>query len=767
MASFAERFGVEIPGQDDPEGRRQVVEALRARDQRRLKQLSGFRPSPNGQWEIIPEGLPVNWDDPPADPGVDWEAETRIDMPTPRARPQQLPAGVAAARNQVMPDNSQPKAEPAWLIEGREEERLARAKADPIGPKRPQISQGEAVGRGLQQGGSFGWIDEIKGLGDASGLPKAPLVAMPGVNTVLDLGRAAVGGVRMLAGNKDATEAYDRTVGNERFRGETARQQHPVTSTVAEIAGGAAVPLPGGVGTTIARTALRQGGIGAAGGAIQALGESKDKSAKDALIGGGVGGVLGTTLPLAGRLLGMGISKPVNFLRNAWDPQGGAERAVGAAMRDSEAVAARARAQGRQGEPVATRAQAVDPGSDAVLADTLGTSGETLIRSASNVSPRANAELTEQLGERSRQRTARSDQFINQEANYPNPLAQQEAISEAAARANDPNYRRVMVLGDYDLAAGNTGAQGLTALAERSPAVRRATQDAEGALQDLYAGRGERWDGVRNLEFWDQVKRQLDQEVNRAETRGLNTDAMRLGRVRDAIVQRLDMQVPEYQTTRSVAQSFFGQRDALAAGQAFFGDKRNHAASLQAFRQMGDTEKQLFRDGLMDRVRQTARTDQNFWNKYDRNVGGLRDKLQGVLPPDQLNRLEAFGTLERAMQTTANYVRGNSTTARQLQNMGLATAAGAGLGYDQGDFNTTGQLGAASLALLAKRGVDQRVATRIAEVLMTKDPAVIQRASQAFSRDPQYMQALRILRNSLSQSTQREVAAAPSRGEQR
>ena len=240
---------------------------------------------------------------------------------------------------------------------------------------------------------------------------------------------------------------------------------------------------------------------------------------------------------------------------------------------------------------------------EGMLLDTLGTPGRDLARSASNISTEAHGTLAGPLAERSAGRSQRGVEQIEQQFG-PTPSAQmREQIIQEGRDTSDPLYQFARRSGNRDLSAGVAGAQGLPRLLERSPALRRAATDAENALQDIYAGREQAWPGVRNLEYWDQVKRHLDQQITAAESRGQAADVGRLTSVKNALVERLDAQVPGYAEARANSAEFFGHGRAVQAGERLYGRTQDIDQAVNAIAGLGPADRRLAQQGLMDRVR--------------------------------------------------------------------------------------------------------------------------------------------------------------------
>src|SRR4029077_19004481 len=109
------------------------------------------------------------------------------------------------------------------------------------------IAQPEAAVRGMNQGATMNWGEEIGGLQAASGVPGS--FATSPVGLVAGGLRTGLGGLRLL-GEKmglpgQAGERYDAYVKAERDRNAEAQAQHPRTYIGSEIATGLALPVPG------------------------------------------------------------------------------------------------------------------------------------------------------------------------------------------------------------------------------------------------------------------------------------------------------------------------------------------------------------------------------------------------------------------------------------------------------------------------------------------------------------------------------------------
>jgi len=203
----------------------------------------------------------------------------------------------------------------AWGAEAPEHspETEAAAKKTPF----RDVGTGEAFGRSAAQGATFGLAPAITGARSA-GMSEAertrseedylrsvmrdPVGALGG-----EAGNIVHGIIGLLTGGKGSRENYTRAREEAQKALEAGREQHPYASFAGELAGAAAIPVPGlaaaAAPARIARGAAFGGAGGAAYGAGSALSEGKEAGgiAKGAALGGTLGAATGG---LFGGLLG-------------------------------------------------------------------------------------------------------------------------------------------------------------------------------------------------------------------------------------------------------------------------------------------------------------------------------------------------------------------------------------------------------------------------------------------------------------------------------
>ena len=214
--------------------------------------------------------------------------------------------------------------------------------------------------------------------------------------------------------------------------------------------------------------------------------------------------------------------------------------------------------------------------------------------------------------------------------------------------------------------------------------------------------------------------------------------------------------MPEYAAAREGAAAYFGAGSMLKGGQKFVTGKFDIDETRDVLGKATGVERQLFRHGFVSRMLEklNASSDRrSVLNKiYD--TPASREKIELVMGSKDARELEALLRIEGILDLARQRIKGNSWTARRLYDIGLVGGAGVGgEGYYRKDpySMATGAL----VAALASGGrhVDQRVLQRVAELMIAKDPKIVQKGLQVVARS--YMDALR--------STDRRIAAVGAR----
>jgi hypothetical protein len=252
------------------------------------------------------------------------------------------------------------------------------------------------------------------------------------------------------------------------------------------------------------------------------------------------------------------------------------------------------------------------------------------------------------------------------------------------------------------------------------------------------------------LEFWDQVKRYLDDRVRNLSKDRFTAEAARVDGIRKKLVAELDNVVPAYEEARGVAAGIFDATDALNAGEKFVASKLSNEAARFALHQMSPQEQNLFRQGYVGRLIEHVRElgDRRTLVSVIGQSPGARERLEIALGPDGAHQLEAFLQNERMMDFVRGAVTGNSTTARQIRDMMLASSVGGAItSFDP--HNPSQWIVGILTGALTKYGktrintfLDARLANEIADRLVSRDPTVMRRGLEQLSQ-PRALEALR------------------------
>ena len=609
---------------------------------------------------------------------------------------------------------------------------------------------------------------------------EAPGIATGVARSALGQGLAAGFGdeIEAFARSRLNDTSYDNELATVRGEIEAFSQEYPVLSTGAEIGGAALGSLvPGGAvvrGATFGARAARGAAAGAAYGAAYGFGsgEGADERRAQAIQGAGFGGVAGLAAPAAVSATGAvlrGAKKAAGRVV-AQPTRSTVSPGVEASRRVSGAIG-RDRQLGQAGLSDAEMALAKEAGQPVVALDRGGETTRALARSAANTSPEGRAVLERTINTRFEGQSERVSNYIQgQLGNRVSTAGDQttrEALESAARKANKPAYARA-----YQEGAGGVWNENLEQLMQAPDvqgAIKKATRTganratAEGFQPiknpfEVIEGRltlRRNPDGsvaVPNLQFWDHVKRNLDDQIGahlRAGRKAAAADAMAL---KNQLVAELDGAVPAYAEARAGAARFFGAQDALEAGRVFVGNKMTAQEGRRALGKMSEPERRLFREGFFEELIGRVKRLRDRRNVVDAIYGSpdAKAKIEVAVGKGRAKDLEGFLRVEQVMDLARAAVTGNSTTARQLAEMGLAGGlSGGGMaGYQflaSGDVTWQAVATASFVGAFVRGKIDQRVAQRVAEDLVSDKPEVVRKALTHVVTHDKFMRALRAL----------------------
>ena len=633
----------------------------------------------------------------------------------------------------------------------------------------PQYGALQSAYEGAKAGLTANFSDELGGASAASGVPRnLPSYAGNLANLAYKAVKPTIGAARLayehLTGQPGpATEEYNKAVDEIRARQEAMKAQHPYAYGAGEIGGGLAslAVAPEIKGATMAgragQAALTGAGYGALAGAGE--GESTKERAENAVIGavtGGAGaGIATPAVEALGNVLGKAARPIAGALRGSRDPEAEAAATIIAAQ-DAGAAQPNAR--------TLTKAQlptAINAGEPAMLADIGGAPTLALLRKAAETSPEArdiletalNGRLTSQIESAG---TSVRD-LVGGDVNSARTRAQLQAQYDAE---RGDAYRLAYEAGDKPIWSPEL--ERLSSAPAVSNALRGAVSkwrnwqviDGYGAvnppvrvnpatgLADLNAGSGQPL--YPNLQWWDYASRDLAGKASAARRAGNNAQAAMYGNLERAVKSELDKQVPEFAQARGIAAQYYGGNNAIEAGANAVADKdinklhvtlaqlANKPAELQMFQE-------AYADKLASSIEQSS-TGQQLVTKLQKLTTSPteRTKINAVFGPHGADKLETlllrnqiYNMAPRALGSPQSLLKLAVTQGAQSLGMGVAGGltgeylGGHGEGITGFGLGAAGRFAPQLLQKAGQRavqGIEQKVATRVAELLTSNDP---------------------------------------------
>jgi len=586
-------------------------------------------------------------------------------------------------------------------------------------------------------------------------------------------------GERLAAGLRSITpggKSYGEELTAVQRYARGAEKENPLKETFGEVTGGVAggtiasalaPSLMGLTQPTIPRAIAAQGLSGASIGALDALARGQDPTTSAVV--GGVGGALAPALAPVVRK----IAEPVaRLVRGGIDPELEAQRRVaGVIQRDA----------GQTGLSEQEFNAAAQAGTPVGLIDVAGEPGRALARSVANVSPEARGTLNRFIDDRFAGQAQRFSDWFQQSFHYPNAVAEREGVDELARSANRPAYQRAYEAGDRQIWSPEL--ERMTAAPAVQSALSRAiskwrnfqVRDGYGAAnppfrverggQIVRAGSG--IPAYPNIQLWDYAAREL-QDISRAAAPGTQR-RMLYNDLARGLKNELDRLVPQYGEARGGAARFFGARNALEAGEQAVTSRMNNEQLRANMAKLQPTERQLFQDGFVSKYVDVLRDVKDRRSVLDK-IGATpkaRERLYMVLGRDRANELEAKVRIESVMDMMRGAVQGNSTTTRQLVELGLIGGIGGAEYYYTGDpkaaMHSALLFGVKQAARGGAQKIDERVVKRVAELLTSNDRQAIDRGMKLVARKPALLNGLRRVDEVLGSVAARAVGGVAGR----
>lgn len=575
---------------------------------------------------------------------------------------------------------------------------------------------------------------------------------------------------------------------------EAANQKYPISAIGGNIEGalasfGGLAKLPGmavslGLEGGLVPQIINSGGSQLAIGTADSM--ARGDKPTDALAGNVAPAAIASAIPLlgaggkyAGKLLNDNILKPIS---TAFNRENEVTKRIGTALQQDKNLGA---AMSPADEAVAANANV-----PVMNADRFGPSVRGLARTAANISPEAKGQFVRTIEDRFTHQSGRAIDFVKglmngavddlglheqlrSAADKANGLAYGKAYADLNARAVwTPEIKQLMQSDQFRAAINAAETRGTDKAAisgvkaVRNPFV--FGQDGSVTLKTNPDGSR----ALPSLQFWNQVKINLDSAIGAAKPTATNAGDRALYSDLTAMKQRLvgslDQAVPSYKAARGGAASFFGADDAVDAGRKALGTRYEIPELERGYAKLKPAERSAAAVGyaseLIDRFKGSG-DHRNFIGQFFDSPEARR-KNELFLGPDRSRQLEAYVRVEGIVDQLRGAVTGNSTTAQQLIAAGVLGGAG---GYFGSGGNIQTGFTAATLATLGRRGlqvlgkrVDDQVMNRVAEILVSKNPKDLQRAIQNAALSKAHMDALAAIYRGMTLSARSTISAGAS-----
>lgn len=472
--------------------------------------------------------------------------------------------------------------------------------------------------------------------------------------------------------------------------------QNPMTATAGNVAGivGQAAVMPASAAPSLmGRMAVSSGQAGVLSAAESAVSSRGDVG--DTLTGAGLG--------LVGGAVGQGVGEgAIRAGRALVDPLRGLAKSGPAQQQASARVLLAAKRAGIDDATAAAKLAELGP--DGFMADILGNYGQSLARSSANLSPDARTILENASKERLGGQTERLVTSLRaaggravgnsvDEINENIALASRPAIRKAYKTAQEAGYDMPRTPFDDLL---------------NSPKVQSAIKQAEAEIKDRVAVYGP--NEASQLAVYDAAKKILDRMGWKE---GDDIAKALAAKLRNAV----DDNIPEYGGARQLAQGVKKQQEAVELGASIAGRKVD-GAQLSAARNnpLQGSVAQGYSVSKINEI-ENMKPGQNALDLLT-GTRRSRDAMAAALGAKSDDMAKAVAA-ERQFLAFDRGLTGNSSTARQLAELGIVSGAGAAGGYLTG-FDPMQAGSIAGLAMLGKRG-----GSKLLEALATRNEAAV------------------------------------------
>ncbi len=539
-----------------------------------------------------------------------------------------------------MPDGTIIRDVPEGTTKAELSRRLNLAQAGP--PAMSALQTLDDVARSIAQGVTFGFADEIAAR------------VNPAINRALGL---------------EAPETTEEALAQERARDAAIPSAIAIPGQIAGAVGSTLLAAPAvaagaaRAGLTSLPKAVQFGAVGASEGAVAGAGTATEgERLEGAALGAPLGAAVGATAPT----VISGVTGLINRVRGAVQPQFQAAADVSKALRRDETPL-------NVIESRLGNVQQDRPGT-ASIADVGGENIRGIVERVAQAPGGGRAQIVPRLQGRQAQQAGRLASDLRSLTGTTRTA--REAIIETMANRRqtaNPIYRGAFRQFNEDL--GSPALEALTEAPLVGEAMRRARRT--GQNRAIAEGLDDFDPNTQNLQFWDQVKQELDDvgrqvagPVGQQRATRRAQDAQRLARrLRSELDTLTGGQQSPYSQARNLWSGDAAYLDAIEQGRNIF--RRNVSAEELAanFAQLSNAEQQAFREGAVSSIVARMGNDASKMGDMTKFLRSpeMRAKIATVMPSRELadawtRRLD----FEVNASELTGQALGNSATARRL-----------------------------------------------------------------------------------------------------
>ena len=508
-------------------------------------------------------------------------------------------------------------------------------------------------------------LQELQGIEllEAIEAAEQPGFFAPG-GTGMQAARSLVGGLT-LGFQEEISAGIETAMGRGPFTEALEREE----AESAAIPAGIRVPgaIAGGIATGVGvarlfpaafQTIPRAAATAAAEGAIAGFGGSPGERARGAAIGFLTGGALGAALPATFR-----------GLARAW---GAASQRFGSATRQAGGLILRELQNGQISLNQA-KARLSKLGREAVLADIPELRGlaERVAQSGGIGARRAQRILNSRAKKAGQRIVDAAGDILGNRRPFQETL---EELVEERSALSGPLYEKayeqsIGLSNELQDAAARIGKLAPMVLnrAERSLAAELGQNIDDVTLATVGRGGRVSFSDAPGVQYWDLVKRELDDMIGKAVRVGQNNRARQLGAIKDQIVQNVDSQTEgAYKAAREAFAGPIQLQNALESGRGFARGDADQIIS--GIREMTESEREMFRIGVVKGVQDITEARTLTSDQTRRLFDTQRNnRIFKEVFPDQksLNRFKSVILREKEFTETNRILQGSPTFRRQ------------------------------------------------------------------------------------------------------